>query len=69
MEKILCVTGKPSSAISIARILSGDQFKTTNNDNIENHDFKYQFNEKEADIIMTSVNGHLNKLDLGVLCP
>ncbi|KAL9127261.1 MAG: hypothetical protein Q9217_003820 [Psora testacea] len=67
-RKILCVAEKPSIAKSVAQHLSGGHISIHNvrgNRFVKNYNFSFNFGSSwgSCEVIMTSVLGHLNKLE------
>ncbi|KAL7746839.1 DNA topoisomerase [Sorochytrium milnesiophthora] len=69
--KIVCVAEKPSIAKSVAEILSGGaasshatrQKRNGRNRYCRNFDFVYRVNGRDAQVVVTSVLGHLMQID------
>ncbi|KAF7727733.1 DNA topoisomerase [Apophysomyces ossiformis] len=63
--RVLCVAEKPSAAKKIAGILSQSSFQTNNTSDtyIKNYIFNYTFNQRSAQVTMTSLRGHAMQLD------
>ena len=68
VSKILCVAEKPSIAKAVALHLSGGQVNTRNvreNQYVKNYEFDFTFPPPwgSCSVTMTSVLGHLSKVD------
>ena len=65
--KIVCVAEKPSLSKSISAILSGGHSRSENTDNkyIKNYKFNALYQQRQCDVTMTALLGHLMELEFG----